>query len=78
LNKRISNLNTALFGNLKRRKKKVGISKYRKKFLKRMIVETEMYIQGVSEIRMLILTSEKTHQFIKIFSLTFLRKSITN
>jgi hypothetical protein len=40
-----------------------------------MIVETEMYI---SEIHVLILTSEKTHQFIKIFSLTFLRKSVTN
>jgi hypothetical protein len=30
-----------------------------------------MYIQGVSEIRMLILTSGRTHQFIKLFSITF-------
>jgi hypothetical protein len=35
-------------------------------------------IQGVSEIRVLILTSEKTRQFIKLFSITFckIRKSI--
>jgi hypothetical protein len=34
--------------------------------------------QGVSEIRVLILTSERTRQFIKLFSITFckIRKSI--
>jgi hypothetical protein len=36
------------------------------------------YIQGVSEIRVLILTSERTRQFMKVFSITFykIRKSI--
>jgi hypothetical protein len=36
------------------------------------------YIQGVSEIRVLILTSERTRQFMKLFSITFckIRKSI--
>jgi hypothetical protein len=35
------------------------------------------YIQGVSEILVLILTSGKTHQFMKLFSITFciIRKS---
>jgi hypothetical protein len=35
-------------------------------------------IQGVSEIRVLILTSERTRQFMKLFSITFckIRKSI--
>jgi hypothetical protein len=35
-------------------------------------------IQGVSEICMLILTSERTHQIMKLFSITFckIRKSI--
>jgi hypothetical protein len=35
-------------------------------------------IQGVSEIRVLILTSERTRQFMKVFSITFckIRKSI--
>jgi hypothetical protein len=35
-------------------------------------------IQGVSEIRVLILTNERTRQFIKLFSITFckIRKSI--
>jgi hypothetical protein len=35
-------------------------------------------IQGVSEIRVLILTSERTRQFMKFFSITFckIRKSI--
>jgi hypothetical protein len=37
-----------------------------------------MYIQGVSEIRMLILTSERICQFMKLFSITFckIRESI--
>jgi hypothetical protein len=37
-----------------------------------------LYIQGVSEIRVLILTSERTRQFMKLFSITFckIRKSI--
>jgi hypothetical protein len=37
-----------------------------------------IYIQGVSEIRVLILTSERTRQFMKLFSITFckIRKSI--
>jgi hypothetical protein len=41
-----------------------------KKFLKN--------IEGVSEIRVLILTSERTRQFIKLFSITFckIRESI--
>jgi hypothetical protein len=30
-----------------------------------------IFIQGVSEIRQLILTSERTRQFIKLFSITF-------
>jgi hypothetical protein len=30
-----------------------------------------MYIQGVSEIRMLILTRGRTRQFMKLFSITF-------
>jgi hypothetical protein len=36
------------------------------------------YIQGVAEIRVLILTSERTRQFMKLFSITFckIRKSI--
>jgi hypothetical protein len=36
------------------------------------------HIQGVSEIRVLILTSERTRQFMKLFSITFckIRKSI--
>jgi hypothetical protein len=36
------------------------------------------FIQGVSEIRVLILTSERTRQFMKLFSITFckIRKSI--
>jgi hypothetical protein len=37
-----------------------------------------VHIQGVSEIRVLILTSERTRQFMKLFSITFctIRKSI--
>jgi hypothetical protein len=37
-----------------------------------------LYIQGVCEIRVLILTSERTRQFMKLFSITFckIRKSI--
>jgi hypothetical protein len=36
------------------------------------------FIQGVSETRVLILTSERTRQFMKLFSITFckIRKSI--
>jgi hypothetical protein len=36
------------------------------------------YIQGVAEIRVLILTSERTRQFMKLFSIAFckIRKSI--
>jgi hypothetical protein len=37
-----------------------------------------LYNTGVSEIRVLILTSGRTRQFMKLFSITFLRKSITN
>jgi hypothetical protein len=37
-----------------------------------------LIIQGVSEIRVLILTSERTLQFMKLSSITFLRKSFTN
>jgi hypothetical protein len=33
--------------------------------------ETGFGIQGVSEIRVLILTSERTRQFMKLFSITF-------
>jgi hypothetical protein len=36
------------------------------------------FIQGVSEIRVLILTSGRTRELMKLFSITFLRKSITN
>jgi hypothetical protein len=36
------------------------------------------YIQGVSEIRVLILTSGRTRQIMVLFSITFLRKSNTN
>jgi hypothetical protein len=36
------------------------------------------HIQDVSEIRVLILTSERTRQIIELFSITFLRKSNTN
>jgi hypothetical protein len=35
-------------------------------------------IQGVSEMRVLILIGERTGQFMKHFSITFLQKSITN
>jgi hypothetical protein len=35
-------------------------------------------IQGVSEIRVLILTSGRTRQIMELFSITFLRKSNTN
>jgi hypothetical protein len=35
------------------------------------------YIQGVFEIRVLILTSRRTLQFMKLFSIIFLRKNIT-
>jgi hypothetical protein len=35
-------------------------------------------IQDVSKIRVLILTSRRIRQFMKFFSITFLRKSITN
>jgi hypothetical protein len=38
----------------------------------------QLYIQGVSEIRVLILTSERTRQFMKLFSIAFLRKNISN
>jgi hypothetical protein len=31
----------------------------------------QLYIQGVSEIRVLILTNERTRQFMKLFSITF-------
>jgi hypothetical protein len=36
------------------------------------------YIQGVSEIHVLILTSGRTRQIMELFSITFLRKSNTN
>jgi hypothetical protein len=36
------------------------------------------YIQGVSEISVLILTNGRTRQFMKLFCITFLRKSIIN
>jgi hypothetical protein len=35
-------------------------------------------IQGVSEMRVLILTSGRTRQIMELFSITFLRKSNTN
>jgi hypothetical protein len=35
-------------------------------------------IQGVSEMRVLIVTSGKTRQIMELFSITFLRKSNTN
>jgi hypothetical protein len=35
-------------------------------------------IQGVSEIHVLILISGRTRQFMKLFSVIFLRKSVTN
>jgi hypothetical protein len=35
-----------------------------------------LHIQGVSEIRVLILTSGRTRQIMELFSMTFLRKSI--
>jgi hypothetical protein len=37
-----------------------------------------MKIQGVSEIRVLILTSGRTRQIMELFSITFLRKNNTN
>jgi hypothetical protein len=39
---------------------------------------TNIYIQGVSEIRVLILTSGRTRQITELLSITFLRKSNTN
>jgi hypothetical protein len=39
---------------------------------------TQISIQGVSEIRVLILTSGRTRQIMELFSITFLRKSNTN
>jgi hypothetical protein len=40
--------------------------------------QTLRSIQGVSEIRVLILTSGRTRQIMELFSITFLRKSNTN
>jgi hypothetical protein len=42
------------------------------------IVSLIKNIQGVSEIRVLILTSGRTRQIMELFSITFLRKSNTN
>jgi hypothetical protein len=40
--------------------------------------KTRNIIQGVSEIRVLILTSGRTRQIMELFSITFLPKSNTN
>jgi hypothetical protein len=41
-------------------------------------IRQQICIQGVSEIRVLILTSGRTRQFKKLFSITFLRERNTN
>jgi hypothetical protein len=41
-------------------------------------IKLKILIQGVFEIRVLILTSGRTRQIMELFSITFLRKSNTN
>jgi hypothetical protein len=50
------------------------------RLLRRQILKNilYLYIQGVSEIRVLILTRGRTRQIMELFSITFLRKSNTN
>jgi hypothetical protein len=47
----------------------VGKYQERKVFTLHAIIY--LYIQGISEVRVLILTSERTHQSMKLFSITF-------
>jgi hypothetical protein len=47
------------------------------KHMKEIIIIIEIHT-GVSEIRVLILTSGRTRQIMELFSITFLRKSNTN
>jgi hypothetical protein len=43
-----------------------------------MFLQFKKYIQAVPEIRVLILTSGRSRQFMKFFSTTFLRKTVAN
>jgi hypothetical protein len=54
------------------------INKFETKSYLFFFFNNEYNIQGVSEIRVAILTSERTRQFMKLFSITFckIRKSI--
>jgi hypothetical protein len=46
--------------------------------MQRTVRNDPRHLQGVSEIRVLILASERTRQIMELFSITFLRKSNTN